>query len=104
MRRKRQQPADSLKRLKGADYASLIRPATFMGGFDMRPAPPRLAATATAFVSVALVSLVAFGNTAAVAQQAGRTIRIVVPFPAGGSADILARVLGEQIGKANATT
>jgi tripartite-type tricarboxylate transporter receptor subunit TctC len=28
-----------------------------------------------------------------------RTIRIVVPFPAGGSADILARLLGEHIGK-----
>src|SRR6188474_2841405 len=28
-----------------------------------------------------------------------RTIRIVVPFPAGGSADILARLLGEHIAK-----
>jgi len=35
-------------------------------------------------------------------HQAGsqsRTIRIVVPFPAGGSADILARILGEHIAK-----
>jgi tripartite-type tricarboxylate transporter receptor subunit TctC len=28
-----------------------------------------------------------------------RTIRVVVPFPAGGSADILARLLGEHIAK-----
>jgi tripartite-type tricarboxylate transporter receptor subunit TctC len=33
------------------------------------------------------------------AAQSGRTIRIVVPFPAGGSADILARLLGEHIAK-----
>jgi tripartite-type tricarboxylate transporter receptor subunit TctC len=32
-------------------------------------------------------------------SQAGRTIRIVVPFPAGGSADILARLLGEHVAK-----
>ena len=34
-------------------------------------------------------------------NQTTRTIRIVVPFPPGGSADILARLLGEQINKAN---
>jgi tripartite-type tricarboxylate transporter receptor subunit TctC len=37
-------------------------------------------------------------------SQATRTIRIVVPFPAGGSADILARLLGEQINKAYGPT
>jgi tripartite-type tricarboxylate transporter receptor subunit TctC len=36
--------------------------------------------------------------------QSGRTIRIVVPFPPGGSADILTRVLGEQINKASGAT
>src|SRR5262249_5960970 len=33
-----------------------------------------------------------------------RTIKVVVPFPPGGSADILARVVGEQVGKTNAVT
>jgi len=33
------------------------------------------------------------------ASQMARTIRIVVPFPAGGSADDLARLLGDQIGR-----
>lgn len=37
-------------------------------------------------------------------SQTTRTIRIVVPFPPGGSADILARLLGEQISKANGPT
>jgi tripartite-type tricarboxylate transporter receptor subunit TctC len=36
--------------------------------------------------------------------QAGRTIKIVVPFPPGGSADILARLVGEQVGKAHGPT
>jgi len=57
-----------------------------------------------AFLSLAVVSVLAVDNVSAVAQQAARTIRIVVPFPAGGSADILARLLGEQINKANGPT
>lgn len=32
--------------------------------------------------------------------ETGRTIRLVVPFPPGGSADVLMRVLGEQITRA----
>src|SRR6266699_3418214 len=37
-------------------------------------------------------------------SQATRTIKIVVPFPPGGVLDILARVLAEQIGRAQGTT
>jgi tripartite-type tricarboxylate transporter receptor subunit TctC len=33
-------------------------------------------------------------------SQTARTIRFVVPFPAGGGADLLVRVLAEQIGRA----
>jgi tripartite-type tricarboxylate transporter receptor subunit TctC len=40
----------------------------------------------------------ALSGDGAVAQTA-RTIRIVVPFPAGGSADDLARLLADQIGR-----
>jgi len=36
--------------------------------------------------------------------QAGRPIRIIIPFPPGGSADVLARILGQQIGEANNQT
>jgi len=42
--------------------------------------------------------LLALSGHGAVSQMA-RTIRIVVPFPAGGSADDLARLLGDQIGR-----
>jgi tripartite-type tricarboxylate transporter receptor subunit TctC len=33
--------------------------------------------------------------------ETGRPVRLIVPFPPGGSADILARILGQQIGEAN---
>jgi tripartite-type tricarboxylate transporter receptor subunit TctC len=42
--------------------------------------------------------LLALSGHGAVSQMA-RTIRIVVPFPAGGSADELARLLADQIGR-----
>ena len=48
--------------------------------------------------AVASVTLLALSGHGAVAQMAS-TIRIVVPFPAGGSADDLARLLAEEIGR-----
>jgi tripartite-type tricarboxylate transporter receptor subunit TctC len=44
------------------------------------------------------VALLALSGHGAVSQTA-RTIRIVVPFPAGGSADDLARLLADQVGR-----
>ena len=37
-------------------------------------------------------------------SQTARTVKIVVPYPAGGTADILARILGEQISRAEGVT
>ncbi len=53
--------------------------------------------------AAALTVLVALANHGAW-SQASRTIKIVVPFPPGGTTDILARVLGEQIGRTQRVT
>lgn len=37
-------------------------------------------------------------------SQGGKSIRIIVPYPPGGSADVLARILGNQISEANGQT
>jgi len=37
-------------------------------------------------------------------SQTARTIKVVVPFPPGGGADILARLLAEQVGRAQGPT
>jgi len=54
------------------------------------------------FVIAALITGTLIGADAW--AQTSRTIRIVVPFPPGGSADILARLLGEHISKAEGPT
>jgi tripartite-type tricarboxylate transporter receptor subunit TctC len=53
---------------------------------------------------IALAGLFAFALCPAVAQDAAkdfpnRSIRIVVPFPAGGPSDVLARLIGQKMGE-----
>jgi len=57
---------------------------------------------AAAFVSMAVLSLALGGDRAW--SQAGKTIKLVVPFAAGGGSDILARLVGEQIGRTRGPT
>jgi len=49
------------------------------------------------------VALLVFAGDGALAQ-ATRIIKIIVPYPAGGPGDILARLLGEQIGQDHGLT
>jgi tripartite-type tricarboxylate transporter receptor subunit TctC len=60
-------------------------------------------------VAVAALLTVIFSISIAVLgdpawSQTGRPIRVIVSFPPGGSADVLARILGKQIGEANGQT
>lgn len=50
----------------------------------------------------ALAALAGVGGTAI--AQSGSPVRIIVPFPPGGSADLLARVLTQQIGETTKQT
>jgi tripartite-type tricarboxylate transporter receptor subunit TctC len=47
--------------------------------------------------------LILLGLTGA-GSQIARTVKIVVPYPAGGTADILTRILGEQISRTEGVT
>jgi tripartite-type tricarboxylate transporter receptor subunit TctC len=58
---------------------------------------PAVGALALLVISFGLV------NDGALAQ-AGRTIKLIVPLPPGGGADILARILAEQIARAQGPT
>src|SRR5262249_38308627 len=55
------------------------------------------------YLIVAGALSILLGLTAAWSQTA-RTVKIVVPYPAGGTADILARILGEQISRTEGVT
>src|SRR4030095_11306541 len=61
----------------------------------------RLAAGAGALTAISLtIPLAAYDAR----SQAARTTKLVVPFQAGGSADTLARLLADQIGRARGLT
>ena len=62
-------------------------------------APPRV--RSLAFIGA--VILVALGCGAA-SSQVARTIKIIVPLPPGGAGDIVARLLAEQVGRAESAT
>ena len=52
----------------------------------------------------ACLAVLWFGLSGAAWSQTTRTIKIVVPFPAGGSATILARLLADEVGRAHGHT
>jgi len=63
---------------------------------------PRILPRRSLLLAVSAVALLSFGPAAW--PQSARTIKIVVPFPPGGSADILARLIGEQVGRTQGVT
>jgi tripartite-type tricarboxylate transporter receptor subunit TctC len=50
-------------------------------------------------VVLAAVAIALLALPGAALAQSGRTIKLVVPFPPGGSADILGRILSQQVGQ-----
>ncbi len=50
--------------------------------------------------AVVLASLAAALSSQSAAAQPGRSLRVIVPFPPGGSADVLARVISAGLGEA----
>lgn len=59
----------------------------------------------SSFVAFVAIVTLAISNQQSSAQiSPGKTVRIVVPNPPGGPADILARLLADQIGRTNGPT
>jgi tripartite-type tricarboxylate transporter receptor subunit TctC len=59
------------------------------------------------FLALAVLSIAATGLAVldgAAFAQTGRPLRIIIPFPPGGSADVLARIVGNQVASANNQT
>jgi tripartite-type tricarboxylate transporter receptor subunit TctC len=63
---------------------------------------PHLAAGAAILLVTCAIVIALSGQGAW--SQATRTIKVIVPFPAGGTGDLIARVLGEQIGRTQGVT
>ena len=63
----------------------------------------KLSSRRSPYLVAAGVLSILFGLTGAWSESA-KTFKIVVPYPAGGTADILARILGEQISRTEGVT
>ena len=61
-----------------------------------------LAAGAAALAIVSAILVAPTGRGAV--SQTTRTIKVIVPFPPGGTGDLVARVMGEQIGRTQGVT
>ena len=62
-------------------------------------------ASRSSFIAFVTIATLAISNQQSPAQTLpGKTVRIVVPNPPGGPADILARLLADQIGRAHGPT
>lgn len=56
-----------------------------------------LAVAAAILLVISAIEIASSGRSAL--AQPARTIKVIVPFPAGGTGDLIARILGEQIGR-----
>jgi tripartite-type tricarboxylate transporter receptor subunit TctC len=54
--------------------------------------------------AVALIALMLAAGFCCAWSQAGRTIRLILPFPPGGPADAMARIVAQQIGDSGGPT
>jgi tripartite-type tricarboxylate transporter receptor subunit TctC len=54
--------------------------------------------------ALAAVGFLVFASGSAQAQSSGKPLRIIVPFPPGGSADILARLVGQEAARTTGQT
>ena len=55
-------------------------------------------------VALTIVTLIGVLTSLAEWSQAGQTIRLILPFPPGGPADIMARLVAQQVGSAGGPT
>jgi tripartite-type tricarboxylate transporter receptor subunit TctC len=65
---------------------------------------PRLPYRAANAAALAIVSIALLALTEASASAQGRPIKIINPYPPGGTADIIARIMADQIGRTRGAT